>query len=123
MSEVDSRMFAKTHEWVRPCDEGFELGISAFAQGQLGDVVYVDLPAVGSTVTKGESIVAIDSVKAAAEVYAPASGVVMAVNDALADEPELVNTDPLEAGWMVRIKGECPSDLLTPQAYTEHTAQ
>lgn len=97
--------YTKDHEWVRQEADGAVCGISDFAQKSLGDVVYVELPEVGRTVKKGEQIAVVESVKAASEVYAPVDGKVVAVNAALADNPVLVNTAPLGAGWFFRLEG------------------
>jgi len=99
--------FANSHEWVRLQDNGEAvIGISDFAQDALGDVVYVDLPEVGGTVKAGESFAEIESTKTVNDVYAPVSGTVVAVNEALLDNPELVNADPYGDGWIARIAPE-----------------
>jgi glycine cleavage system H protein len=95
--------YTKDHEWVRISGETAEIGITDYAQQQLGDVVYVDLPEAGRTITAGESFGSIESVKAVSELFAPVSGEVVAVNPALKDKPESVNTDP-HATWMVRVR-------------------
>lgn len=111
-------LYAESHEWARL--EGGEavIGITAFAQEQLGDITYVDLPAVGVTLKQGGEMGSIESVKAASELYSPVNGTVIAVNEQLADKPELVNEDPFGAGWMVRVKlaGEA-AGLLDAAAY------
>jgi len=97
-------MFAKSHEWVTNNGDGTAtIGISHHAQQLLGDVVYVELPEIGDTITAGEAFSLVESVKAASDIYAPISGVILAVNDALEDAPELVNESPLEAAWLVKI--------------------
>lgn len=116
-------LYATSHEWARIEDNEAVIGISSFAQDQLGDVTYVDLPAVGSDIAKGEEIGSIESVKAASELYAPVSGNVVAVNEALADHPELVNQDPFGAGWMVRVRlSGAPEGLMDAKAYAAHVA-
>jgi glycine cleavage system H protein len=115
----DSLKYTKDHEWISVEDGTGRVGITDFAQAQLGDVVYVELPEVGSTVTAGESFGTIESVKAVSELFAPVSGEVVEVNDALKDKPELVNNAPHEA-WMVAIKLANPSEaasLLDAAAY------
>jgi glycine cleavage system H protein len=97
--------YTAEHEWVRTGSEGVvRIGITAFAQEALGDVVFVSLPAVGDTVTAGDSCGEVESTKSVSDVYAPVSGEVVAVNEALDSAPELVNTDPYGQGWMYDIK-------------------
>lgn len=95
--------YTKDHEWVRLEGDTGTVGITDFAQSQLGDVVYVDLPAVGTALTQGQSFGTIESVKAVSDLYAPLSGTVLEVNTALKDQPESVNRTPHEA-WMVKIR-------------------
>jgi len=106
MSETPSELkYAASHEWVRLLEDDIvEVGISDYAQEALGDVVYVDLPDVGLAVDAGEQCCAIESVKAASDIYAPVSGEVVAVNEELDGEPELLNEQPYARGWMFRIK-------------------
>ena len=96
--------YTKDHEWIRLEGEVAAVGITTYAQSQLGDVVFVDLPKVGTRVTKGEEAAVVESVKAASEVYAPASGEVVAVNEALEATPATVNQDAEGAGWFVKLK-------------------
>jgi glycine cleavage system H protein len=96
--------YSKEHEWVRLDGDVATVGISDFAQDQLGDVVFVELPEVGKAVTAGAEAAVVESVKAASEVYAPVSGEVVAVNDALGTRPELVNSDPTGEGWFMKIR-------------------
>ncbi|MEP7018468.1 MAG: glycine cleavage system protein GcvH [Actinomycetota bacterium] len=97
--------YTAEHEWVRTGSDGVvRIGITAFAQEALGDVVFVSLPAVGDTVTAGDSCGEVESTKSVSDVYAPVSGEVVAVNEALDSAPELVNTDPYGQGWMYDIK-------------------
>ena len=104
--------FTKDHEWVRAeADGACTVGITDFAQEQLGDVVYVELPAIGKHFGQGEDACVIESVKAAAELKQPLSGEVLAVNGALAEHPELVNSDPYGAGWFIKIKPSAPAEL------------
>ncbi|WP_417225977.1 glycine cleavage system protein GcvH [Amphritea sp.] len=97
--------FASSHEWVLDNGDGtVTMGISDHAQDLLGDVVFVELPEVGREVTAGEEFSLVESVKAASDIYAPIAGEVIAINEALEDEPELVNSEPYEGGWIVKIK-------------------
>lgn|SRR5690242_8018878 len=96
--------YTDQHEWIRLDGDEAVIGISDYAQSQLGDVVYVELPAVGKAVKQGGEMAVVESVKAASEVYAPASGTVTAVNDALAGTPQTVNEDAEGKGWFVKIK-------------------
>lgn len=95
--------YTKDHEWIRISGDTAEIGITDYAQQQLGDVVFVDLPDPGKTITAGESFGSIESVKAVSELFAPMSGEVLEVNPALKDHPEAVNSDP-HATWMLRVK-------------------
>ena len=95
--------YTKDHEWIRVAGDTAEIGITDYAQQQLGDVVYLDLPDVGKTITEGESFGSIESVKAVSELFAPMSGEVIAVNDELKNHPEAVNGKPHES-WMIRIR-------------------
>ncbi len=117
--------FTREHEWIRTEGEVGTVGITDFAQQQLGDIVFVELPEVGSAVTKGTQAAVVESVKAASEVYAPASGEVVAVNEALADDPGRVNAAPESDGWFFRIRLADPAeldDLLDKSAYAAHVA-
>ena len=97
------RYFTQDHEWIEVDGDTGTVGITDYAQGQLGDITYVDLPQVGAAVKKGDAPCVVDSVKAASDVYAPVSGTVTDVNEALGDQPELVNTDPETGGWLFRV--------------------
>jgi glycine cleavage system H protein len=99
--------YTREHEWARMKGDRVVVGITDFAQDQLGDVVYVELPDVGDPVKKGESFGVVESTKAVSELFAPVSGKVVEVNDPLADAPETINEDPYEEGWMIVIQ---PSD-------------
>ncbi|HWK09088.1 MAG TPA: glycine cleavage system protein GcvH [Vicinamibacterales bacterium] len=114
--------YTKDHEWVRLGSGDARVGITDYAQKQLGDVVYLELPPVGRSLKKGEVFGTIESVKAVSELYSPVTGEVTAVNDALVQKPETVNTDP-HGSWMIAVKvsdGDT-SDLLDASAYTELT--
>lgn len=105
--------FTENHEWLRIEDDTGVIGISNYAQEKLGDIVYVELPEIGRKVAKGAEIAVVESVKAASEVYAPASGEVIAVNDTLGDNPAEVNTDAMGKGWFCRIRLNDPTELGT----------
>jgi glycine cleavage system H protein len=100
--------YTEEHEWLNPEGELIVVGITAHAAPQLGDIVFVDLPEPGTTVSKGDEIVVIESVKAASDILAPLDGEIVEVNEALADNPALVNEDPLEGGWFFKMK---PADM------------
>ena len=102
--------YTKDHEWIKVDGDTGRVGITDFAQKQLGDVVYLDLPQVGRSLNVGESFGTVESVKAVSELYSPVSGVVTAVNSALADKPEKVNSEP-HASWMIEVKLASPSEL------------
>jgi len=108
MSEL---RFTKEHEWIRRDGDLATVGITDYAQNQLGDVVYVELPEIGRHVDKGAEAAVVESVKAASEVYAPVSGEVVAVNEALAGEPARVNADPLGEGWFLQLRLDDPKEL------------
>ena len=111
MEFISDVRYAATHEWARTDGDQVTVGISDYAQSTLSDVVYVELPEVGDKVSKGEQLGVVESVKAAGDIYAPASGTVVAVNEGLEDAPELVNQDPFGAGWLVRIRLDEPAEL------------
>ena len=121
MSELPTDLrYTTDHEWVRPTGATWAVGITHFAVEQLGDITLIELPAVGTAVTKGERFGTVESVKSVSELYAPISGTVVAVNAALKDRPELVNEAPYSDGWMITIEpanaGEIDA-LLTAAAY------
>lgn len=109
----DDRRYTKSHEWVRVENGEVVLGITDHAQAELTDIVFVDLPAAGKAVAAGAPVLVLESVKTVADVYAPTSGTVVAVNAELAKHPELVNREPYGAGWLVRIK---PTGAFDPSA-------
>ena len=105
MDTPDDRKYSKEHEWVLLQDDGTALvGISDFAQDQLGDVVFIDLPAQSSQVTQSKQMGEVESVKAVSDLFSPVSGEVVEVNGKVIDAPQLVNTDPYNSGWLVRIR-------------------
>ncbi|RNJ48366.1 glycine cleavage system protein GcvH [Methylocystis hirsuta] len=113
--------YSKDHEYVALDGDLATLGISDYAQSQLGDIVFIELPEVGKKVTKGKEIAVIESVKAASEVYSPVSGEVVEVNPELGEAPALVNDDPIGRGWLIKVRvsdpGECAS-LMDDAAYS-----
>ncbi|MCI5065754.1 glycine cleavage system protein GcvH [bacterium] len=122
MDFPEDRRYTKDHEWAQHEDGGATIGISEFAQEELGEIVFVELPAVGARFAAGDTLCVVESTKAASDVYAPVSGVVSAVNDALNDQPDLVNTSPYQDGWMVKfseVKSEEVESLFDHVAYQE----
>jgi glycine cleavage system H protein len=103
--------YTDDHEWAKPEGDVVRIGISDYAQDQLGDVVFVELPEVGSSFAKGEEFGTVESVKAVSELYMPIGGEVAAINDTLADQPEQVNSDPYGGGWMLTVKASDPAEL------------
>jgi glycine cleavage system H protein len=120
------RRYTTEHEWIKPDGELYVIGITAFAQDQLGDIVYVELPKVGDQVESGKAFGVIESVKTASDLYAPVSGEVVEVNSDLVDQPQSVNDDPYEAGWIIKIRAADPAEvdqLLTAEQYAEQTGE
>ncbi len=117
MSVPGDLKYTRSHEWLRKDGSEVVIGITQYAQEQLGEVVYVELPDVGRNVDGGEEIGTLESVKAVSEFFAPVAGEVVAVNERLADEPNLVNEDPFGDGWLVRIAASEDGDLLEPEEY------
>jgi len=103
--------YTQDHEWIEVDGQTGTVGITDYAQGQLGDITFVEVPALGAAVNKGDAPCVVDSVKAASDVYAPVSGTVSAVNEALADAPELVNTEAESGGWLFRLTLADPGEL------------
>lgn len=126
MDFPDELKYTEEHEWVLVEDDVVTVGITDFAQDQLGDVVFVELPEVGDQLETGKPLGVVESVKAVSDVYAPVGGEVVEINDDLPDEPEMLNTSPYEDGWMVKIKlndsGEL-EDLMDAAAYQEFIEQ
>lgn len=115
-------IYSKEHEWVAVEDDTCTIGITDFAQDELGEIVFVELPEVGDSFEAHEEIGTVESVKAVAEIYTPVGGEIVAVNEALMDEPELVNADPHSGGWMFRIRMTAPSELdglMDAESYTD----
>ncbi len=124
MSQTPSELrYAKSHEWARLEEDGtVTVGITDHAQDALGDVVFVELPEVGSTLAAGDDAGVVESVKAASDIYAPVGGEVIAINEVLEDEPETVNSDPYNDGWFFKLQPSEVSeleDLLSSDEYTE----
>lgn len=125
MADLSTYRFTATHEWVHAEDGGATVGISDHAQSQLGDVIFVELPAVGTELTAGAKFGAIESVKAASDLYAPVGGTVAEVNGSLEDQPELVNNDPYGGGWMLRLESvnDSGAQLMDERAYNESAGE
>jgi glycine cleavage system H protein len=118
----DGLHYTQDHEWLRiEGDEGI-VGITEYAAGELGDVVFVELPAAGASFKRAQSFGVIESVKTASDLYAPAAGEIIAVNPALADKPELVNNDPYGEGWMIRLRLADPGSVGTSEGVMDATA-
>ena len=113
------RRYTKSHEWLTADGKSVTVGITDFAQSQLGDVVFLELPAPGRKLSAGESFGVVESVKAASDLYSPVSGRITAVNEKLAAHPELINSDPYGDGWILKVElaGELPEGLLDESAY------
>ena len=113
------RRYTKTHEWVTVDGKEATIGITDFAQSQLGDVVFLELPSPGRNLASRESFGVVESVKAASDLFSPVAGRVTAVNDKLASKPELVNSDPYGEGWILKLElaGDLPDDLMDEAAY------
>jgi glycine cleavage system H protein len=124
---IEGIKFTKEHEWVKITNEGeATIGISDFAQQQLGDIVSVELPKVGSNFRRMQAMAIVDSVKASSDIYSPLSGEVMQVNDELSEHPEWINQSPYELGWIIKIKPsnmEELDDLMTAGQYSEFVGE
>lgn len=122
MQVPETLRYSEDHEWLRTEDGEGVVGITAHAADELGDVVFVELPEVGRKLAKGETFGVIESVKTASDLFAPVAGEVVAVNDALGEAPELVNSEPYEGGWMVRLRlddAAAAEELMDAAAYGE----
>ena len=121
MTVLDDRRYTDQHEWVLDAGDGkVRMGITDYAQDALGDIVYVELPASGSEVKRGQPVAEVESTKSVADVYAPVSGTVDAANELLATQPEIINSDPYGEGWFLDIEASDTADLdglLTPDDY------
>ena len=121
----DDLTYLESHEWTTTDDETVRIGITEFAQDELGDVVFVELPAVGDTIEAGSAFGVVESIKAVSDLYAPVSGEVTAVNEDLFDQPELVNDDPFGEGWMLELAANDEAEfdeLLSAAEYREQIA-
>ena len=125
MASPEHLKYAKSHEWLQDNGDGsVSVGISDHAQGALGDIVFVELPEVGRELAAGESFGVVESVKAASDVYAPVSGTVLEVNEALRSAPETINSDPYEGGWLIRLQTDDGLEgLLDAAAYDALVAE
>ncbi|MEC2392543.1 glycine cleavage system protein H [Bacillus toyonensis] len=126
MSIPNNLRYSEEHEWVKTEGNEVVIGITHFAQGELGDIVFVELPEVGATIEADEPFGSVESVKTVSELYAPVSGKVVAVNEELSDQPELVNESPYDGAWMVKVELSDASQvekLLTAEKYAEMTNQ
>ncbi|WP_412036312.1 glycine cleavage system protein GcvH [Bacillus pacificus] len=126
MSIPNNLCYSEEHEWVKTEGNEVVIGITHFAQSELGDIVFVELPEVGATIEADEPFGSVESVKTVSELYAPVSGKVVAVNEELSDQPELVNESPYEGAWMVKVELSDASQvekLLTAEKYAEMTNQ
>jgi glycine cleavage system H protein len=125
MAYPDDLRYSKEHEWVRADDGSATIGITSFAADELGDIVFIELPEVGGQITQFGSFGVVESVKAVSDLYAPVSGTVVEVNEALRDAPELLNSDPFGEGWIARVELGDASELealMDADAYTAETA-
>jgi len=121
----ENAKYTENDEWIIVDGDTAKIGLTDYAQDQLSDIVFVDLPDVGDKISKGEAFATVESVKAASDVYAPVSGEIIAVNTALDDAPETINSDPFGAGWIIEIKLDNAAelnDLLDAAAYAKHCA-
>ena len=124
MSSIpDNLQYTKEHEWVSASGNTYRMGITDYAQGALGDIVYVQLPKVGETVTADKVCGEVESTKSVSEIFAPVSGKIVAINEALNSSPETINSDPYGAGWLAEIEvSEAPAGLLSADDYRQITA-
>lgn len=120
MNKIPSdRLFTKEHEWVKIDQNQATMGITHFAQSSLGDVVYVELPKIGTKIEQGKAIGVVESVKAVSDIYAPISGIIKKVNQAVLDQPEKINLDPYEEGWLLMVEINDQPALLNAKDYGE----
>jgi len=116
----DNVRYAETHEWARADGDNMTIGINDYAQDQLGDIVFVELPEIGATFEKGEEFGTLESVKAVSEIYMPVSGEITAINEDLEEAPELVNGEPYNAGWIIEVKPNDPDEINTLMSSSEY---
>jgi len=122
MSVPADLKYTAEHEWIRVDGEEIVIGVTDFAQGELGDVVFIEIETEGETLSKGETFGTIEAVKTVSDLYMPVDGEVIEVNSVLEDTPELVNSEPFEGGWMIRVKMSNPSHLDELMAADEYSA-
>ncbi len=125
MRVPNNLLYTEDHEWILVDGDEVTIGITEYAQGELGDIVMVETQDVGLVFEKGDSLGTIEAVKATADVYAPVSGEILEVNPALDDDPQVINNDPFETGWIYRVKISAPAeldDLMSPDDYDEQIA-
>jgi glycine cleavage system H protein len=123
MSNPQDLSYTDEHEWLRVDGDTAVVGITAYAAEKLGDIVYVELPKVGASITAGSVVGEIESTKSVGELFAPASGEVLEVNDDVVSSPELVNGDPFGAGWLIKIRVDSTGPLLTADEYNDLTGE
>lgn len=123
MTDLNTLSYSEEHEWVAVDGDTATVGITDFAADELGDIVFVELPAVGTELVKGEVFGEIESTKSVSELYAPVSGTIVAVNDAVVDEPAMVNSSPFADAWLIKVtvEGDATEGLLDRDAYVAHT--
>ncbi|MFD1600145.1 glycine cleavage system protein GcvH [Halobellus rarus] len=117
----DDLQYTDSHEWIDDRGDARRIGITDFAQDELGDVVFVELPEEGESLESGTACAVVESIKAVSDIYTPVSGTVTATNDDVLDRPELLNTDPYGEGWLFEIDGQVPDDALDADDYREQT--
>ena len=125
MTNIENLLYTEDHEWLKQKDDLCWVGVTDFAQKQLGDVVYVELPEVGETFDKGDEFGTIESVKAVSELYMPMGGEIIEINEALDDSPELLNEDSYNEGWLIKFRANNPEELeelLNFETYRETTS-
>lgn len=125
MNNPTDRKYTKDHEWLKQVGNSCQVGITHYAQEELGDIVFVDLPAVGLALEAGKSFATVESVKAVSDIYAPISGKVVEINAALQVNPQLLNESPFEQGWIIKIDSSMidPNALLSPEQYEKHLSE
>lgn len=124
MSVPNNLLYTSEHEWVKMDGDLATIGITDYAQGQLGDIVFVELPKAGDAITQAQTFGTIEAVKAVSDLYAPVSGAVVEVNEKLADKPEAINSDCYGEGWMIKVKvAGATSGLLSPEEYQQKIAE
>ena len=123
MDTIDHLLYTKDHEWANFKDNEVVIGITDYAQSQLGDVIFIEFPEVGVELTLGDSFGEVEAVKAVSELYAPISGTITAVNEELEDSPDIVNSDPYGNGWLIKVSPSNPEEkdeLMDSLSYEEH---